>query len=280
MFASGQQKTRKTSPATAKFFSKVNRNAQELLKSTNEITKKQREKALEDLLIDMNYARSGWEQVHGKGMLVDQLKNSAFVLMEYRIFQDYGDYLAKSLDVVKSERKVRDQMKSNFKLSWDAISTAIQHDEWKLKAAQDRNDEYPPDTPWLDDVEAAVTILETGITTDHLAWEIKEYAKRNRHYHNGLDGLIEKGDWMGLAAHIARDLQTLDSIFPASRLEDRNNVKQAIMLFSKRYFHFLYVNQHGVGDCESIRQFWDRKIGKGTKNSEKKRMLQGKATRT
>ncbi|KAF4539598.1 Radical SAM protein [Lasiodiplodia theobromae] len=101
MFHLGKQKARKISPATVQFFSKIKRNARELLKPSKKLDKKERKQALKNLEVNMKYARGQWEQVH------DQLKNSAFMLMEYRVYQDYGDYLAKNLNVITTGRECR-----------------------------------------------------------------------------------------------------------------------------------------------------------------------------
>lgn len=81
----------KISPTSVAFFPKVKRNCQELLKPKTKMDKKERAQRFGDIATDMSFARARWEEVHGQGQLVDQLKNWAFAMTEYRLYQDYGD---------------------------------------------------------------------------------------------------------------------------------------------------------------------------------------------
>lgn len=208
---------------------------------------------------DWDMVRDHWEQTHGKGALVEQFKNSALMLIEYRILQDYSSHLDKNHGLIQTENRIGDALSSASNMSWIDISAALEKEEEEsqlARAASSDKNEWPP-TPWWSDVCLAVMALRTDLTIRKLIWEIHEYAERSRRGENRVNSLILEGDWYSLATQILSDLEALDFVFPSSRSDDKNSIKLAIERLRDQYFNGCRILESGVLFCKPKWDFWD-----------------------
>lgn len=122
---------------------------------------------------------------------LDQLYDCTQAIMEYRLVQDYEDYLAKNLNILKQPPSRKEELKELLfhkdKILWAEISDRIREEERKLAYAQ-RCETERPQRPWM--MDAMETAKLIGVSEDRIIWEIHEYARRNRICHNGIGSLI------------------------------------------------------------------------------------------
>lgn len=156
---------RRASPNTRQFWSKVKREATDVLKS-RKMEKKEKERRVENIQIDLNFARARHEQLHGKYQLLQQLVNCSSTLMQYRLNQDYGGYLAKNLNALKQnlagKERLRGLLFAKSRIPWTEICDCLEAEEKEAHRAV-VNRQPLPDTPWTNDAHIAADTL--GWTT-------------------------------------------------------------------------------------------------------------------
>lgn len=252
---------RKISPNSAAYFSRLKEKCARLLDSKANLTTTERRSLQKDVEVNLNYAQSRHDQIHGRDGLVDQLKNCAYALVEYRLYQDYGDYLAKNLNQLKQPPADKCELEGLlFKqshLPWTEIAAHLARERAHEHAASDANllrEPLPPphasssppgdvanptttaSREWHDDLHKAVAIIGGPLTARQLAWEIEQYARRNATCHNGIDELIRDRRHYELGGKILRDLADLDRGFPPDRQADKLAWRAAIISLRDRFF--------------------------------------------
>ncbi|KAL1616828.1 hypothetical protein SLS56_011260 [Neofusicoccum ribis] len=238
---------RKVSPNSVAFFSNLKEKCNKLLSSKANLHTTERASLQKDVEISLNYARSRHDEVHGRDGLVDQLKNCAYALIEYRLYQDYGDYLAKNLNQLKQpptdKRELNRLLFKQSQLSWTEIAAhlAREREETRYCDPHDR-----PATPWSEDVGKAAAIIGGAMKPAQLAWEIEQYASRNAVCHNGIEDLIKNRRPYVLGEKILQDLKELDVDFPADRQEDKAHWRQAIEGLRGRFFTACKYTESGL----------------------------------
>lgn len=206
-----------------------------------------------------NRIRDAWEQIRGKESIADQFKDSALMLMEYRILQDYGSHLDKNHGLIQREKRIREELSNRYYVDWIDVSAALEMEEersQRARAATSDESEWPA-MPWRGDVIRAVMDLGTDLTSGKLTWEIHKHARRSKSGVNGVNTLIRKGVWYDLATQILKDLEALDFVFPPSRSDDKKSIKLAIERLRDQYFHGCRRLESGGLFCEPKWDFWD-----------------------
>lgn len=250
---------RRVSPNTRQFWSKVKREATDVLKS-RKMEKKEKDRGVEGLQIDLNFARARHEQLHGKDQLLQQLVNCSGTLMQYRLNQDYGDYLAKNLNALKQnpagKERLRELLFGKSRIPWTEISDCLEAEEKETHRAV-VNRLPLPDTPWTNDAHIAADTL--GWTTaDQIIWEVHRYAERNRACHNGLGAMLDNQQWYELGTTVLRDLKALNTTYPKNMPGERLYMKRAIETFRERYFEKCYYSKDGTPVVQVRMSEWPR----------------------
>lgn len=161
--------------------------------------------------------------------LLDQLYNCTQAIMEYRLVQDYGDYLAKNLNILKQPPSRKEELKELLfhkgKILWTEISDRIREEERKLAYAE-RCETERPQRPWMMNAMEIAKLID--VSEDQIIWEVHEYARRNRICHNGIDSLITAQDWTGTAKMILKDIKTLNLVYGKQIPANRERMRSAI----------------------------------------------------
>lgn len=221
----------KFSPNTRCLFSKIKRICKALLNCNTNLDQKESgvcEKDT-DTEIDPNLMSTRYQ-------LVTQLNNCAFALIEHRLHQDYGEYLAKtrnSLEQPDNRMRMKELEAFLYKehhLSWPQIAAHLQHETSTAPISGTLPPSPPANTPWLDALSTAATILRSPLTADQLRHEISEHARRR----NRIADLVATNDPCALAATILHDLDDLAIVFPSAAA--RAHMQRAILRLADRYF--------------------------------------------
>lgn len=194
--------------------------------------------------------KSRWDEVHGVNGLASVLVDQCRALAELRLYNEYGDYLAQSLEFLKAVPEMQDRaVWKQGGTTWQEVASLLEREEEEMKNYNAMsgwarsNPDYPvPLTPVHNQLEEAAAILsERGpeVTRSQLAYEIKSYATRNSLAHNGVQQMIRKCDWDQLAKRTYQDLQVLGTAFPG-RPTEQMQMRKVIKCVQKRFFDGVY----------------------------------------
>ena len=186
--------------------------------------------------------KSRWDEVHGKGGLVEALLHNASVMIEMRLYHQYGDYLAENLKRTRCNA-FNDMLWKLDSKDWACVADALQREEAAMQEYSESQTRLvfgqggpvisKPAMPWHDDVKIAANRLR--MDTEDLKWEIVTYAKRNRLSHNGIGQLLDNCQWDRLAERISSDLGVLGMVFPG-RGSEQIAMRRAVKRFEKEWF--------------------------------------------
>ena len=166
------------------------------------------------------------------------------MMSRMRYLNQYGDYLAVSLERFRT---------ASFKgwlwsdSDWIRVAEALDIEDTLLAEARERRRrgggwEMLP-RPFHKQLEEAAKRL--GSTEDHLAYEIRTYALRNRLAHNGIRKLIDECRWQELAERTMDDLQFLHLAFGEASGVDHIKMRKTIKDLQAVYLETIYVEQDG-----------------------------------
>ena len=191
-----------------------------------------------------------WDEVHGVNGLASVLVGQCHTLAELRLYNEYGDYLAQSLEFLKAETETQDRaVWKQVGMAWQEVAPLIEKEEEEIKNynamsgwAQSNLDYPVPLTPVHNQLKEAAAILsERGpeVTQSQLAYEIKSYATRYSLAHNGVQQMIKKCNWDQLAKRTYQDFQVLGTAFPG-RPTEQMQMREVIKCVQKRFFDGVY----------------------------------------
>ena len=183
--------------------------------------------------------------------------DSFLKLRRLELLANYGDYLGQELQEIRA------------KLKTAAIGGSFEVQEAAAKLG-------PPKT-WvaiadelinvnMEDlrkhVDVACAIL--GIDSNHMIWLIKEWAKRNRTFHNQVRQYISDCHWSSLAEQVCRDLKELLKI--ADNPETAAKYEEVLISIRNEYFIVMTRDdpQHWVPNEKAIKLI-EEKSARGAK---------------
>ncbi|KAI9823349.1 MAG: hypothetical protein M1819_001367, partial [Sarea resinae] len=180
--------------------------------------KREKEKLVQNIEVDKGELNSRFDKVHGSDGLVETLLLSTAAMIELRIFLEYGDYLAVSLESLRRPTFSSSMWRLHPELNWQEVNTRLEAEEAMLTTYH-KSQPHPiiavrRDTPWLTDVYKAAQQL--NIESSDLRHEIQAYAQRNSLCYNSIETLINKCDFSALGRKLLKDKAALDSIFQRS----------------------------------------------------------------
>lgn len=203
---------------------------------------KKQETRPQNIQVGLDSAHARYQQFEGADQLLEQVLAFSRAVMQYRISQDYGDYLAKQTPNPAAELR-----KALFATSRTSLAEILDHlvaEKEAVHQAALRGDPSPH-TPWTFDVYTVARTL--GHTTcEQLIWEFHSFAERDRAGYKGFSSLLEKQDWMGLATIVLRDLKALETIYPKGMPSQRLHMQHAIESVRDRYYDKCYYNSKGA----------------------------------
>jgi hypothetical protein len=148
-------------------------------------------------------------------------------LRRMELLANYGDYLGQELQTIRADLKaaaavgsleVREASKRlGPPMTWQKIADEL--------AGADLHKPHR-------DVFVACGVL--GIDPCHMLWLIKEWADRNRTFHNYIRQYISDCHWSKLAKQLCRDLKELLSVTPDA--ETAKNYEKVLLSIQKEYF--------------------------------------------
>ncbi len=195
--------------------------------------------------------KSRWDEVHGEGGLVDALLQNTSVMIELRLYQQYGDCLAENLKRARGN-DFNDLIWKLEGKDWVQVADELEKEEIAVKVSRERVRVFGAprprlETPWYNGVEEAARRLR--MDSEDLKWEIMTYATRNRISHNGIGQLVDVCDWQRLAERIAKDLRVLGKIYPGRGYEQLA-MRKAIKRFQMEWFDHIVTLDSGQILCK------------------------------
>lgn len=186
-------------------------------------------------------------------------------LRRLELLANYGDYLGYELQGIQAKLKVK------------AIgaSSEVQQAAEKLGSRRtlveiaDELIEDGMNDVNLDDLRRHVHVAcgVLGIDPTHMSWLIKEWAERNRTFHNQARQYISDCHWGSLAEQISRDLKELLNVEP-----DRDTAakyEQVLLSIRSEYFDVITQDdpQHWIPN-EEARKLTREKMAKDKKKAQ------------
>ncbi|KAL8901609.1 MAG: hypothetical protein Q9207_005121 [Kuettlingeria erythrocarpa] len=181
--------------------------------------------------------QSRWESEEGPKGLWQGILEVMDAFVEHRMAADYGDYLAVTVN------EYRGPNLSWTGVEWTKVAEMMEAEEEKLRIWRSKKDRPAmPLTPVLDDIRKAAA--KKQIPSPQVAFEIREYAKRNDQCHSGIKELIHNAKWQQLADIIVRDKQTLGRVYQHDP-HAQQGMQQCILNLQKKWFETLYCDGDG-----------------------------------
>lgn len=182
-------------------------------------------------------------------------------LRRLELLANYGDYLGQELQEIRADLK--------------AAATGVGSE------ARDAALQLGPPKTWLtiadelagtnmgklrDHVYIACGVL--GIDPYHMLWLIKEWAERNRIFHNQIRQYISNCHWGRLAEQVCRDLKELLNVAPDS--DATVNYEKVILSIQNEYFDTINRDdpQHWFPN-EKARKLTEEKLAREKKRAQK-----------
>ncbi|KAL8917526.1 MAG: hypothetical protein Q9172_005814 [Xanthocarpia lactea] len=199
---------------------------------------KNREEDLATIEINDAMLRSRWDAEEGTEGLWQGILDVMNAFIEHRMAVDYGDYLAVTLDGYRTPSMSWKGVK------WSKVAEMMEEEEeemriWRKKLVRPSQ---KPETPILDDIRKAAA--KKKMLPAHVAFEIREYGKRNAQCHSGVRDLINNAAWHELAELILRDKQTLGNVYKNDP-HGRNGMLQCITNLQRQWFDTVYFDGNG-----------------------------------
>ncbi|KAL8920332.1 MAG: hypothetical protein Q9208_006303 [Pyrenodesmia sp. 3 TL-2023] len=193
---------------------------------------------------------SRWDFEEGGQGLWQGILDVMDAFTEHRMAADYGDDLAVTTD----ENRGPDPSWKGMK--WTEVARLMGEEEKKMRIWRQKNEgqqwrtlgqareprSEKPDTPILDDVQKAAN--ERHILASQVAYEIREYGKRNEQCHSGVRDLINNAFWQELAELIVRDKKTLGRIYQ-NNPQAQKSMRQCITNLQRQWFDVVYSDDNG-----------------------------------
>lgn len=187
-------------------------------------------------------------------------------LRRLELLANYGDYLGYEVQGVRAELKAKaigaspEVQQAAEKLgprrTWVEIPDELIEDEMSDVTRDDLRRH----------VHVACGVL--GIDPTHMSWLIKEWAERNRTFHNQTRQYIHDCHWGSLAEQISRDLKELLNVEP-----DRDTAakyEQVLLSIRSEYFNVITQDdpQHWIPDEKATKLIRER-MAKDEKKAQK-----------
>ena len=186
-----------------------------------------KQEALETIRMQMDFLISKFEALEGPNGLVANLDLAVQGAIDTRLLIDYGDYLAATSTVLKSQsawRPLKTELFENFEREMDL-------DEAQLDNPYISNGERRA-LRYLSACESAATAL--GWPLDIVKFTIRTYALRNRICHSGLKVAVEKYDYASAAKRIVVDRRFLQE--NCTNSDYRAKMLHCIDVAAREYF--------------------------------------------
>ena len=182
-------------------------------------------------------------------------------LRRLELLANYGHYLGQELQEIRADLK--------------AAATGAGSD------VREAAPELGPPKTWLtiadelaganmDDLRKHVYIAcgVLGIDPDHMLWLIKEWAERNRFFHNHIRQYISDCHWGSLAKQVCRDLKELLNVAPD--LDTAANYEKVLLSIQNEYFDVISRDdfQHWFPN-EKARKLTEEKLARQKKRAQK-----------
>jgi hypothetical protein len=232
-----QSKTRKPTPQTEKVLGIYLSTCRDAIQKKTDTTLPSSEinKILEDVReMESDLSYRAWLIGIGK---LDDLQHALICLREARYLALYGDYLemmtrefkGRALNIETSSTEYSAKHLAFQK--WTEISENIELEkvQWTLEGSA---------KPELVKTTYAIfnSCRDLGLEFAPTVKLIHLYADRNRKFHSGINVMIEKGDFAGVASTLYHDLQELSRVIPVKRRDEETLVRSILLELKDRWF--------------------------------------------
>jgi hypothetical protein len=185
-----------------------------------------------------NIMAQRYTELHGEEGICQKLIDQADSAIERRLWEEYGDYMAGNLAVLKQKCNqgfLVDPVWKQRNLDWQGVAKLIEDETNRTgdyKFAHNQADGFPLHSVRRDIHKAAEI---TGRKPKHLEWEILEYANRCKRVHSGAAKLAQMGKMVALAERWLTDWDEVTRLLSEDPAR-RDALYESMRIFKARYY--------------------------------------------